>query len=137
MKIYVCLFLVMLLLTTGCATMSPRTKAGAKIGAILGGLGGAAIDKKNPWRGAIEGAAIGAIVGGTIGYIIDQAALEAARRDTTVVYERENPQGWKEKVVAEPKGLSEDGNYKIIQVRYIRDGKVVEEKVKVVPLSEI
>ena len=73
------------LLMAGCATMSPRTKAGAQIGAILGGLGGAAIDKDNPWRGAVEGAAIGAILGGTIGKIVDNAALEAARRDATAV----------------------------------------------------
>ncbi len=131
------LFILSILVLSGCATMSPRTKAGAKIGAILGGIGGAAIDKENPWRGAIEGAAAGAIIGGTIGYIIDQAALESARRDAPVVYKRKNPKGWEEEVVAEPKGISQDGNYKIVQVKYIRNGKVIKEEVKVIPLSDL
>ena len=126
------------LLVAGCATMSPRTKAGAQIGAILGGLGGAVIDKDNPWRGAVEGAAIGAILGGTIGKIVDNAALEAARRDATVTYSRVNPEkGWKEEVVAEPRGLTKDGKYKIIEIRYIQNGKVVKEEVKIVPVSEL
>lgn len=129
--------LIVAVLVSGCATMSPRTKAGAQIGAILGGLGGAAIDKDNPWRGFVEGAAAGALIGGTIGHIIDQAALESARKDRQVVYKRKSPQGWEEEVVAEPSGYSEDGNYKLVVTKYIRNGKVVKEEVKMIPLSEL
>ena len=67
---------VLCLLLNGCTTFQPSSqqKAGAGIGAILGGVAGGMIDKDNPWRGAVVGAAAGALVGGTIGTIVEQAA---------------------------------------------------------------
>ena len=56
------IFVAGCLLLSGCATfdqMPARTKAGSKIGAILGGIGGAIADSDNPWRGAIVGSAAG------------------------------------------------------------------------------
>ena len=40
-------------------------------------------------------------------------------------------------MVAEPRGLTKDGKYKIIEIRYIQNGKVVKEEVKIVPVSEL
>ena len=131
------LLLVLSVMVSGCASfeeVSPRTKAGAQIGAVVGTVGGAAIDKKNPWRGAVIGAAAGALLGGVIGNITDKAAQESAKRDAEVRYQRTTDQGWKEEVVATPKGT--EGDYKLISVKYIRDGKVISEEVKQVPVTQ-
>ena len=136
MKILLVLAVVSVLVS-GCASyndVSPRTKSGAQIGGIVGGLGGLIIDSKNPWRGAVLGAAAGAVIGGVIGNIQDKAADEAARRNTEVQYERTTEQGWKETVIATPKG--QEGDYKLISVKYVRDGKVVGEEIKKVPINQ-
>jgi len=55
----------------GCASMSEEQKGatiGAGAGAILGGVAGAVLDKKNPGRGAAIGAAAGAALGGAAGW---------------------------------------------------------------------
>ena len=131
------LLLVLSIMVSGCASfeeMSPNTKAGAQIGGVVGAAGGAAIDKKNPWRGAVIGAAAGALLGGVIGNITDKAAQESAKRNAPVSYERTTDQGWKEQVVATPAGT--EGDYKLISVKYIRDGQVISEEVKKVPVTE-
>ena len=137
MRILLVLALLSLLASGGCATYdetSPRTKSGAEIGAIVGGLGGLIIDSKNPWRGAVLGAAAGAALGAVIGNIQDRAAQEAAERNTTVRYSRTTDQGWHEQVVATPQG--QQGDYKLVDVKYIRNGKVVGEEVKQVPINQ-
>jgi hypothetical protein len=55
----------------GCATMSEVQKGatiGASTGAVLGGIAGALLDKKNPGRGAALGVAAGAALGGAAGW---------------------------------------------------------------------
>lgn len=57
----------------GCQTINEhRTATGATAGAVLGGVAGALIDNKNPWRGAMIGAAAGGAVGGGIGYVLQK-----------------------------------------------------------------
>jgi hypothetical protein len=127
---------VLAVLVSGCTSYNsatPRTQSGAGIGAIVGGLGGLIVDRHNPWRGAIIGAAAGAVVGAVVGNIEDTAAQEAARRDTTVSYDRTSDQGWHEQVVATPRG--EDGDYKLVDIKYIRDGQVTGEEIKRVPIN--
>jgi hypothetical protein len=51
----------------GCATRSPYTATGAAVGGGLGALTGAAIDNKNPWRGAAIGGVVGGVAGGVAG----------------------------------------------------------------------
>ncbi len=130
--LYILLLGILAVGLSGCATMSPRTKAGAKIGGLLGAVGGAAIDKKNPWRGAVEGAAAGALLGGAIGHIVDTAAKEAAEQNHTVIYQRKTEKGGWEKIVAKPTGKSTE-DYKLISIKHIKNGKVVEEEIKKVP----
>jgi len=121
----------------GCATPGHRTKSGAGIGAILGGVAGTAIDHKNRWRGAVIGAAAGALIGGAIGNIMDRAAVEAAQENKTVEYTRVTESGANEVVRATPQGLSSDGDYKIVKTQVIRDGVVVKEEIKRVPVESI
>lgn len=130
--ILVCVVMVALLVS-GCASMSPRTKTGAGIGGILGGVAGAAIDD-NPWRGGIIGAAAGAIIGGTIGHMTDEATYEAAEKDKAVQYSRTVDDGSREMVRATPYGYTADGEYKLIKTQVIRDGVVVKEEVRRVPV---
>jgi len=72
--------------------------------------------------------------GGGAGDIQDKAAQESAKRDAAVTYDRTTEQGWKEEVTATPGG--QQGDYKIIDVKYFRNGKMVNEEVKQVPVEQ-
>jgi len=135
MKLMVSVLMICMLLS-GCATleegMTPREKAGTEIGALLGGIAGAIIDKDNPWRGGVIGATGGAIVGNIVGNIVDQAAKESARKNCQVRYSRITSQGWEEELVAKPCGYQ--GNFKVIRVEYYRNGRLIGEEKKLVPM---
>lgn len=120
---------------SGCATMSPGTKTGAGVGGVLGGVTGALIDKDNPWRGGIIGAAAGAIIGGTIGSMTDRATDEAAEKGQATEYTRTTADGSVETVRATPYGYTADGNYKLIKTQVVRNGVVVSEEVRRVPIN--
>jgi hypothetical protein len=110
---------------------SKKTKQGTGIGAAVGGLAGLIIDSSNPWRGGIIGAAIGAVSGGVIGNIIEHSAQQAAHNNKSVKYNRTVKNGTSEEIEATPHGSH--GSYKLVTVKYVRDGKVVGEEVKKVP----
>lgn len=55
------------LFSSGCAT--PQGVAGAGLGAVVGGVSGALIDRGNPGRGAAIGGGLGAVLGGGLGDI--------------------------------------------------------------------
>lgn len=120
----------------GCAwfeQQSPKTKAGTGIGAVVGGLAGLLIDSHNPWRGGVIGAAIGAVAGGVIGNIIDYSAKESAHSNKSVKYARTTENGTNEEIHASP--YKSERDYKLVTVKYVRDGKVMGEEVKKVPLN--
>ena len=102
---------------------------------IVGAIGGAAIDDDNPWRGGVLGAVGGAIIGGVIGDIVDQVAREAASENAPVAFQRVNAEGQEETIEAKPIGVSTDGTTKIVSVKHIRDGVVVKEEIKMVPIE--
>jgi len=62
---------------------------GAGGGALVGGLAGALIDKKNHWRVGVYGAGLGAIAGATLADISVRASQEAAQANQPVVYRSE------------------------------------------------
>lgn len=66
------LCIILALLLNSCESLTPVQNAlvGSGAGAIIGGLAGAALDKKHRGRGVAIGAAIGATVGGTAAYKI-------------------------------------------------------------------
>ncbi|MFH0796702.1 MAG: YMGG-like glycine zipper-containing protein [Candidatus Omnitrophota bacterium] len=132
MKFLAGILAVSLLFCAGCSTMAPSTKAGAGIGAIVGGVAGAAIDKENSWRGGVIGAVAGGLLGAVIGDIVDQASKEAARRNTPVKYSRTTNEGWREDVIAEP--ISTRGDYRVVSIKHIRDGEVISEEIKTIPI---
>lgn len=61
------ILLGMMILFSGCAT--PQGVQGAGLGAIVGGVSGALIDRGNPVRGAAIGGGLGAVLGGGLGDI--------------------------------------------------------------------
>ena len=132
---FMVLFLAACLLLPGCLATTPRSEAGAKIGAILGTIGGVAIDDDNPWRGGVIGLAAGAILGDVIGDIVDQAAEEAASTNKPVAYQRATPEGGWERLEAKPRGVSDDGMHRIVSVKHVQDGVVVKEEMTLVPLA--
>lgn len=128
--------LVSSLFIYGCAwfeRQSHETKMGAGIGAAVGGISGLIIDSHNPWRGGVIGTAVGAVAGGVIGNIIDHSTHEAAHRNAPVRYSRTTESGATEEVVAAPQKT--EGNYRLVTVKYVRDGKVVGEETKRVPVD--
>ncbi len=79
----------MLSLTVGCVTTTDpysgeekfsNTAKGAGIGAAVGGIAGALMNKNDRGKGALIGAAVGAGAGGGVGYYMDQQ--EAKLRQT-------------------------------------------------------
>jgi outer membrane lipoprotein SlyB len=86
----------------GCATREGQT--GGLLGAVVGGLSGAAIDGDNRFRGAAIGTALGALLGGAFGESIGQASHEAAVHNRTV--RRNGPEGY----YVESRPTRRDGN---------------------------
>jgi len=140
---------IITLLLNGCANMeeilTPKTKTGAGIGAVAGGILGALIDSNRPWRGAIIGAAAGAAAGGWIGHtmdekatseavvsadkdVIDQAAREAVKSNATVKYSRTTENGVNEDIIARPG--TKTGNKQPVTIEYYRNGKLVSTETK-------
>jgi len=75
-----------------------------------------------------------ALYGGGTGDIQDKAAKESAKRNAAVTYDRTTEQGWKEEVIATPSG--QQGDYKLINIKYFRNGKMVNEEIKKVPVEQ-
>ncbi|MFN3505620.1 MAG: glycine zipper 2TM domain-containing protein [Caldimicrobium sp.] len=105
--------------------LSQKTKEGATVGAVAGGVLGVLLDKNNRWRGAVLGAAIGAVIGGTASYIMDKASKDAATHKKPVTYESEDRL---QKVYAQP--LKSEGNCEWVKVQYYEYGKLVKEENK-------
>jgi hypothetical protein len=65
--------------------MSNTTK-GALIGAGVGAIGGAIIDKKKPWKGALIGGVVGAVAGAGTGAIIDAKKKKKQQQNLAYAY---------------------------------------------------
>ncbi len=90
-KLFSVLAILMIFLISACSTRYHYEGAG--IGGAIGGIGGALLDSKNPWRGGLIGAALGAIAGATITDISIRGSQEAARGNRPVVYKTEDGRG--------------------------------------------
>ncbi len=122
--------LVFVLLLTGlssCVELEPKTKEGATVGAVAGGVLGVLLDKNNRWRGAVVGAALGALIGGTAATIMDRASKEAATYKKPVEYVSEDKV---QRVYAKPVGSQ--GKCEWVTVQYYEYGKLVKEEKKLV-----
>jgi len=84
------LILSLLGLLVGCTEYHAQ---GAAAGGLLGGIAGALLDHKNPWRGGVIGAAIGGVTGATLTDISMRASREAATTGKPVEYRTEDGRG--------------------------------------------
>lgn len=117
--------LFMLTTFSSCSTpeLSQKTKEGATVGAVAGGVLGVLFDKHNRWRGAVLGVALGALIGGTAGSIMDRASKESATYKKPVTYESEDKI---QRVYAQP--VKSEGKCEWVKVQYYEHGKLVKEE---------
>lgn len=89
-KITIPILLLALTVTVGCTEYH---RDGATAGGLFGGIAGAMIDHRNPWRGGVIGAALGAMAGATISDISVRGAQEAYTTGRPVEYRTEDGRG--------------------------------------------
>ena len=115
---------------TGCATSYQAQ--GSVAGGTMGGLAGAILDQKNPWRGGVIGATLGAIAGATISEISVRGARETASAGRPVEYRTDDGRGYYR---ADPM----DGQHtrcKKVRERIYENDKLVKDRVREVCVGE-
>ncbi|RII26322.1 MAG: hypothetical protein CXR31_11550 [Geobacter sp.] len=117
------------LLITACA---PYQYPGGMAGGTMGGIAGALLDVRNPWRGGVIGATLGAVAGATIADISLQGAREAAYADRPVEYRTDDRRGY---YYAEPVGYDEHSHCRKIREKVYEDGRMVREHVRIVSIE--
>jgi hypothetical protein len=120
--ISVVVLLTLLLLVTGCL---PHQRAGTATGSYMGGVAGAILDQRNPWRGGVIGAALGAIAGATIADISVYGAREAAYAQQPVRYRTDNDRAV---YLAEPLGYDETRRCRRVVEKVYVDGEMVRKR---------
>lgn len=125
----ICVLLIAALAAAGC---TPYHAQGAGTGAAVGGVAGAVLDHRNPWRGGLIGAALGAFFGATIADISVRGQQEAYRTGRPVEYHTEDGRGLYR---AEPDGdyyYERGGSTKCRKVREKtwEDGRLVRNQTR-------
>lgn len=115
----------------GCAT--PQQAQGAGVGAAIGGIAGALIDRNNPWRGALIGGGLGAVAGSSFAEISSQGSQQAARTWKPVEYRTEDG---RDRYVAEPVAVDAQTKCKKVRERVWQDGQLVKDDVREVCTGE-
>ena len=118
------LIILSLLTITAC---TPYHHEGAATGAAVGGVTGAILDHRNPWRGGIIGAALGAIIGATITDISLRASREAAMSGRPVEYRTEDGRGV---YYAEPLEYDRYTRCRKVHERVWEDGRLVKDQIR-------
>lgn len=113
---------IIMLVTQGCATYR---ETGGALGGAYGGLAGAVLDRKNPWRGGVIGAALGAIAGATIADVSVQGARQAASAGRPVEYITEDRRAT---YYAEPEGYDDVKQCRRVREKVYVDGRLVKRR---------
>ncbi len=108
----------------GC---TPYHAQGVSTGAAVGGVSGAIIDSRNPWRGGLIGGVIGAIVGATIADVAYRGGREAYYYDGPVEYRTDNGRAIYR---AEPRGYDARTRCKKVHERVWEDGRLVRDEIR-------
>lgn len=106
---------------------TPYHSQGAGVGAAVGGIGGALLDRRNPWRGGVIGGALGAVLGATLADVSVQASREAAMTNKPVEYRTEDGRGVYR---ADPAGYNAQTNCRKVQERVWQDGRLVKDEIR-------
>ncbi len=126
MKKIVSLILVLALLSLTVACTQYHAQ-GAGAGGVVGGIAGALLDRKNPWRGGVVGAALGALAGATLTDVSMRASQEAAATGKPVQYATEDGRGVYR---AEPVGYNAQTKCHKVHEIVTENGKVVKDQIK-------
>ena len=126
MKKIVSLILVLTLLSLTVACTQYHAQ-GAGAGGVVGGIAGALLDRKNPWRGGVVGAALGALAGATLTDVSMRASQEAAATGKPVQYVTEDGRGVYR---AEPVGYNAQTKCHKVHEIVTENGKVVKDQIK-------
>lgn len=132
MKISAKSVLLCLALSAGTAIFSgcmPHQQAGSATGAYMGGIAGAILDARNPWRGGVVGAALGALAGATIADISVHGAREAAYAQRPVEYSTDNSRA---RYYAEPEGYDDSRRCRRVREKVYVDGELVKRRTVVI-----
>jgi outer membrane lipoprotein SlyB len=121
--------LLSILTLQGCLTDTGMRGAG--VGAGVGGIAGALVDRHNPYRGALIGAALGAFAGGAISEIAAQTARQAAIQNRPVEYRDEQNRPIIQAIPAGYNYNPQQGRCRVVKIihnKVIEDGQVVLDK---------
>jgi len=126
MKKIISLIMVVALLTlaVGCTQYHAQ---GAAAGGAIGGIAGALLDRKNPWRGGVIGGALGAVMGATLTDISIRASKEAVASGKPVEYRTVDGHGVYR---AEPVGYDAKTRCHKVHERIWEDGKLIKDQIK-------
>lgn len=126
MKTIVSLLLILALLglVSGCTEYHAQ---GAGAGALLGGIAGALLDHKNPWRGGVIGAALGGVAGATLTDISMRASQEAAASGKPVEYRTTDGRGVYK---VEPIDYNAQTKCHKVHERVWEDGKLIKDHIR-------
>jgi hypothetical protein len=124
MKNFFSLLLLLTLLAAGCSQYHAQ---GAGAGAVIGGIAGALLDSKNPWRGGVIGAGLGGVAGATVTDISMKASQQAAATGQPVQYATENGRGLYR---ADPVDYNAQTKCHKIHERVWEDGRLVKDNIR-------
>lgn len=128
------LTVLVLLASSGCATYHYE---GAAAGGAIGGIAGALLDSKNPWRGGVIGAALGAVAGATISDIAVRGSKEAATTGKPVEYRTEDGRGvYRAEPVSDYYRPDEHTKCRKVRERVWENDRLVKDTVKEICESE-
>ena len=126
MKRLICMA-VLICFTAVLASCTAYHAQGAGAGGVLGGIAGALLDRKNPWRGGVIGAVLGGIAGAAITDISMRASQEAAASGKSVRYENKDTGEW---VEAEPVAYNARTKCTKVHLTQSDNGKVISDEIK-------
>ncbi|MBI4655021.1 MAG: glycine zipper 2TM domain-containing protein [Nitrospirae bacterium] len=118
------LLLNLLWIAAGCTQYHAQ---GAGAGGVIGGIAGALLDRKNPWRGGVIGGALGALAGATLTDISMRASQEAAASGRPVEYRTEDGRGVYR---AEPLEYDAQTKCRKVSEKVWQDGKIAKDQVR-------
>ncbi|HMK61078.1 MAG TPA: YMGG-like glycine zipper-containing protein [Dissulfurispiraceae bacterium] len=121
------IFITVLAMAAVLMSCTESQVRGGGIGAGVGGVAGALLDHRNPWRGGVIGAALGGTFGATLGDISDRASREAVQANKPVYYRTEDGRG---EYRAEPAGYNDATRCKKIHEKVWEEGRLIRDHVK-------
>ncbi len=116
--------LALLVFTLGCTQHHAR---GSGMGAAIGGVTGAMLDRNNAWRGGVIGAVLGAIAGASVAEISTQASQDAVRENRPVEYRTTDGRGVYR---ADPLDYNAQTKCHKVQERVWEDDQIVKNQIK-------